>query len=61
MDETIEVSKDLWLVVEDTSLQQDGLFSIRDGVGGNTLIDVDEIPRLIEALQKVQERMKTLT
>jgi hypothetical protein len=56
MDEIIEVGKALWVVVEDAPFAFDGLFHLRDDTGGDVLIDVEEIPKLMEALQKVQER-----
>jgi hypothetical protein len=60
MEETIEVSSDLWLEAGGASLNFDGLFHLHDGVGGDTIIDIAEIPKLIEALQQVQERGKTI-
>lgn len=54
MNRIIEISKSLWLDVEDMHPDyDDGLFYIRDDTGGNVLIDRDEIPGLIEALGKV--------
>jgi hypothetical protein len=61
MDETIEVSSDLWLEAGGASLNFDGLFHLHDSVGGDAIIDVAEIPKLIEALQGIQERAKMLT
>jgi hypothetical protein len=60
MEETIEVSSDLWLKVGEASLKFDGLFHLHDSVGGDTIIDVAEIPKLIEALRSIQERGKTI-
>ncbi len=53
MERTIQISKSLWLLVNDNLPPEydDGLITIRDDVGGNTLIDKEEIPALIEALQ----------
>jgi hypothetical protein len=51
----IEISKDLWLVIEKGKIENSGLFNICDSVGGNTLIDVEEIPALIAALQGLQQ------
>jgi len=59
MDEIIEVGEALWVVVEEAGLAFDGLFHLRDGTGGDTLIDIAEIPKLIEALQRVQEKDPT--
>jgi glyoxylase-like metal-dependent hydrolase (beta-lactamase superfamily II) len=57
MDKTIEISKELWLVIERETFVGDGLFHLSDNTGRDVLIGVDEIPQLIEALQKVQERV----
>lgn len=57
MDETIDVGKALWVFIE-SARSFDGLFALRDDVGGEVLIDAEEIPSLIEALKKVQEKYK---
>jgi hypothetical protein len=49
-DETITISDSLWLIRED-----DSLFTLRDSTGGNALIEKEEIPALIEALQNLNK------
>jgi hypothetical protein len=45
---------ELWLVVPVVHPDHDdGLITIRDSVGGDTIIARDDIPTLIEALQKL--------
>ena len=46
----ITVADGLWLDME--GVEYDGLFRLRDGVGGEVLIDKDEVPALISALQQ---------
>lgn len=55
----IEISKSLWLVIDDVHPDyDDGLFTIRDDTGGNTLVDREEIPTLIEGLASLMETPK---
>jgi hypothetical protein len=56
VEEIITVSDSLWVGVSTVSLEYDGLFTIRDDGGNETLVDRTEIPALIEALQKVAEK-----
>lgn len=47
----ITVSDSLWIDTED--MGPDGLFYIRDAVGGQAMMDIDEIPALIAALNAI--------
>ena len=49
------VSDSLWVdwSESETAFAENGLFYVCDGMGGKALVDVDEIPVLIEALQEV--------
>lgn len=50
----VDISDGLWLVWSDVPPEyDDGLITLRDDTGGNTLIDRDEIPALIEALKEL--------
>jgi len=51
-EQVIPVSTDLWLIIEPAAFASDGLFKIIDGVGGEVLVDKDEVPALIGALHK---------
>ena len=56
MSKIIEISKSLWLDIPDVAPEyDDGLVTLRDDSGGNTLIDRDEISKLIEVLQALQD------
>jgi hypothetical protein len=51
----LEVSPSLWVVIEDVPPEyDDGLLTLRDDTGGNTLIDKEAISALIAVLQRVQ-------
>lgn len=51
----LEVSPSLWVVIEDVPPEyDDGLITLRDDSGGNTLFDREAIEALIAVLQKVQ-------
>jgi len=53
MGEILEISASLWLVVPNVHPDHDdGLVTLRDDTGGDTLIDRTEIPALIAALQQ---------
>ena len=49
----ITISKSLWVDLE--GLENDGLFYLRDDTGGNTLIDHEEIPALIQVLTSIEK------
>lgn len=56
MEKTIEISKSLWIYIEsDIPEHDDGLINLRDDTGGDTLIDREEIPALIEVLKGLQK------
>lgn len=51
----LEVNPSFWVVVEDVPPEyDDGLITLRDDTGGNTLIDREAIPALIQTLKHVQ-------
>ena len=55
-EQIVEVSDGLWLVLQDVPPEyQDGLIAVRDDVGGEVFVDKDELPALIDALQKIQQ------
>lgn len=55
-DRIVEISASLWLVVPDVAPEyDDGLLTLRDDSGGNTLIDRADIEALIDVLKQEQE------
>ena len=54
--DVVPISESLWLRIEKMHPENDdGLFSICDDTGGDTLIAKDEIPVLIERLEEVRK------
>lgn len=53
---TIECGDGLWVCVEYAELDNDGLFMVRDSVGGEVLVDASEqeVDKLIDALKQVK-------
>lgn len=55
-DRIVEISASLWLIVPDVDPEyDDGLLTLRDDSGGNTLIDRADIGALVKALKREQE------
>ena len=55
----IDVSASLWVVIEEVAPEyDDGLITLRDDTGGNTLIEKEAIPALIAVLKEVVQEPK---